>query len=79
MPAIESPTLSPIKLFTPSAAADELGIGRTKLLELVRSHRIRCVMLDNRIRIPFEALKEFRDALPEGYAKGSAPKKHDAA
>jgi len=59
-----------IKLFTPTHAAVELGIGRTKLLELVRSGRIRCRMLDGRIRIPIEALAEFRDALPEGYARG---------
>ena len=63
--------------------ADTLAIGRTKLLELIRSGRIRCVMLDGRIRVPIEALEEFRDALPSGYAKGKPPVKtrdpHDAA
>jgi excisionase family DNA binding protein len=63
-----------IMLYTPRQAAETLGIGRTKLLELVRSHRIRCRMLDGRIRIPFEALQEFRDALPEGYTPGRQPK-----
>lgn len=72
MPAIE--------LLTPSAAADKLAIGRTKLLDLVRAGRIRCRMLDGRVRIPIEALQEFRDALPEGYIKGKAiSKKRDAA
>lgn len=71
MPAIE--------LLTPSAAADKLAVGRTKLLDLVRAGRIRCVMLDGRIRIPIEALQEFRDALPAGYVKGSAPTKRRAA
>jgi excisionase family DNA binding protein len=72
-----------IALLTPAAAADTLAIGRTKLLELIRSGRIRCVMLDGRIRIPIEALQELRDALPSGYAKGKPPAKtrdsHDAA
>jgi excisionase family DNA binding protein len=68
-----------IKLFTPSAAAAELGIGRTKLLDLVRHQRIRCRMLDGRIRIPIEALQEFRDALPEGYVKGASPAKRPRA
>lgn len=65
----------PIKLFTPTQAAAELGLGRTKFLELVRSGRIRCRMLDGRVRIPIEALAEFREALPEGYQPGKPIRK----
>jgi len=58
-----------LKLLSPSQAAAELGVGRTKLLQLVRDGRIAVKMLDGRIRIPVEALQEFRDALP-AYEKG---------
>lgn len=60
----------PVRLFTPAQAANELGLGRTKFLALVRAGRIRCRMLDGRIRIPAEALEEFASALPEGYERG---------
>ena len=68
-PAV-APALPTLALLSPADAADALGIGRTKLLELVRAGRVRCVMMDGRIRVPVEALQEFRDALPSGYVKG---------
>jgi excisionase family DNA binding protein len=66
------PTLA---LLSPTDAAETLGVGRTKLLELVRSGRIACRMMDNRIRIPVEALQAFRDALPAGYVAGPPVRK----
>jgi excisionase family DNA binding protein len=66
------PVLSPISLLTPTEAAAILAVGRTKLLSLVRDGRVRCRMLDGRIRIPIEALQEFRDSLPQGYVPGKA-------
>lgn len=67
-------TLSAFTLLSPTDAAEVLGVGRTKLLALVRSGRIRCRMLDGRIRIPVEAIQEFRDALPQGYVAGKPVK-----
>jgi excisionase family DNA binding protein len=61
--------LTPFSLLSPSDAADALGIGRTKLLAMVRTGRLPCRMLDGRIRIPVEALQAFRDALPSGYER----------
>lgn len=66
--------VSPLTLLTPTDAAEVLGVGRTKLLSLVRSGRIGCRMLDGRIRIPVEAIQEFRDALPQGYVAGKPVK-----
>jgi excisionase family DNA binding protein len=68
-PAVAA-AISPLALLSPADAADALGVGRTKLLELVRAGRVRCVMMDSRIRVPVEAIQEFRDALPSGYIKG---------
>ena len=59
-----------LQLLSPTQAAETLGIGRTKLLELVRGGRISCVMMDGRIRIPVEGLQAFRDSLPHGYVTG---------
>jgi len=67
-----------LQLLSPSQAAATLGVGRTKLLQLVRDGRIRCRMLDGRIRIPIEAIQEFRDALP-AYEKGQPVAKPNAA
>lgn len=74
IPAIAPSAVSPLTLLTPTDAAEVLGVGRTKLLSLVRSGRIRCRMLDGRIRIPVEAIQEFRDALPQGYVAGKPVK-----
>lgn len=66
-----APAVAPaLALLSPTQAAEALGVGRTKLLALVRAGRLRCVMLDGRIRVPVEALQAFRDALPVGYVAG---------
>lgn len=61
----------PLLLSTGQAAA-RLGIGKTKLLALVRSGRLGCVMLDGRIRVPAEAIAAFLTTLQPGYVVGKA-------
>ena len=63
--AIEPLTLSPTK------AAAFLGVGKTKMLELIRAKRIPVKMLDGRIKVAVADFKSFHDALP-GYAPGKA-------
>jgi len=57
---------------SPSKAADFLGIGRTKMLHLIRSGRVEARTLDGRIRVSVASLRAFHDALPV-YSVGSAP------
>ena len=59
MSAIESLTLSPRQ------AATFLGIGKTKLIELVRAGRIKAKSLDGRIRVSTESLAAFHASLPD--------------
>lgn len=63
-------TIDPLKLYTPTEAANALALGRTKLMNLIRTGRLQVRMLDGRIRIAHEDLAAFRAALPVGYAKG---------
>ena len=63
----------PARLLTPVEAADRCGIGKTKLLELVRTRRLPCRMLDGRIRITEPDLAAFIDGLPNGYTKQKIP------
>jgi excisionase family DNA binding protein len=63
--------LSPLLLSTGAAAA-RLGVGRTKLLELVRSGKLPCRMMGKRIRISADDLKAYSDSLPAGYVAGKA-------
>lgn len=46
-------------LLTPTEAADALGIGRSKLYELLREGRIRSVRIGSCRRVPAAALDEF--------------------
>ena len=46
-------------LVTPQEAADALGIGRTKVYELIRSGRLSSVKIGVLRRIPTSALHEF--------------------
>ncbi|HZL29694.1 MAG TPA: hypothetical protein VFC54_01370 [Pseudolabrys sp.] len=79
-PAAAPQPLPALALLSPTSAGSAIGFGRTKILDLVRVGRLRCVMVDGRIRIPVEALQEFRDALPKGYVAGPTVKaKADAA
>jgi excisionase family DNA binding protein len=63
--------MEPLLLST-GQAAKRLGIGKTKLLSLVRTGRLPCKMFDGRIRIPLAAIEQFNDALPGGYVAGKA-------
>jgi excisionase family DNA binding protein len=49
----------PILLVCPEDAARALGIGRTKVYELMRSGALRSVRLDGSRRVPLTALVEF--------------------
>jgi excisionase family DNA binding protein len=55
--------IAPLTL-SPTQAAAFLGVGRTKLLALVRAGRIEARTLDGRIRVSVEALRAFHAALP---------------
>jgi excisionase family DNA binding protein len=46
-------------LVRPEDAARALGVGRTKVYELMRSGELRSVRLDGLRRIPFAALVDF--------------------
>jgi excisionase family DNA binding protein len=64
-------TIEPLTL-SPSKAAAFLGIGKTKVMALIRAGRIPVKRLDGRLRVSVAALKTFHDPLPEGYAPGKA-------
>jgi excisionase family DNA binding protein len=49
----------PILLVRPEDAARVLGVGRTKVYELMRTGALRSVRLDGSRRIPATALAEF--------------------
>jgi excisionase family DNA binding protein len=70
--AADAPAIIP-KLLTPVEAAKASGIGKTKLLELVRAGRLPCRMFDGRIRIKADDLAAFVDGLPSGYEKQAIP------
>jgi excisionase family DNA binding protein len=48
-----------VLLVCPEDAARALGIGRTKVYELIRSGALRSVRLDGSRRVPVTALVEF--------------------
>lgn len=50
-------------LFTPEEAARAIGIGRSKLYELLRSGRIESVRIGGSRRVPRQALEEYVDRL----------------
>ena len=50
---------------SPSKAADFLGVGRTKMLDLIRSGRVEARTLDGRIRVDAASVQAFFDALPD--------------
>ena len=49
----------PVLLVCPEDAARALGIGRTKVYELMRSGALRSVRIDGLRRVPVAALAEF--------------------
>ncbi|MFI7697029.1 helix-turn-helix domain-containing protein [Nonomuraea sp. NPDC049655] len=52
-------------LVTPIEAAQTLGVGRTKLYELMASGALRSVKIGRARRIPLEALTAFVSAITE--------------
>jgi excisionase family DNA binding protein len=52
-------------LVRPEDAATALGVGRTKVYELMRSHALRSVKIGGLRRIPAAALAEFVAQLEE--------------
>ena len=50
-------------LLTPTEAADALGIGRSKVYELLRAGTLASVRIDSCRRIPLEDLKAMIDRL----------------
>ncbi|GAA0358316.1 helix-turn-helix domain-containing protein [Actinoallomurus spadix] len=55
----------PARLVRPEDAADALGVGRTKVYELMRSGALRSVKIGGLRRIPAAALAEFVAQLEE--------------
>jgi len=55
----------PVLLVRPEDAARVLGVGRTKVYELIRSGALRSVRVGGLRRIPVAALKEFVPRLDE--------------
>ena len=54
-------------LLSTGKACEVLGIGRTKLMGLIRDGRLAVEMLDGRIRVPTESIEAFRTTLHKGY------------
>ena len=54
---------------TPRPAAF-IGIGKTKLLELIRTKRVAVKMLDGRIRVSTDACRAFLNSLRDEYIAG---------
>ncbi len=63
-------TIEPLLLST-GRAAKFLGVGRNKILQLVRNKKLPCKMMGGRIRIAAADLRAFADSLP-GYTPGRA-------
>ena len=55
----------PVLLLRPEDAARALGVGRTKVYELMRSGALRSVRVDGLRRVPVAALNEFVTRLEE--------------
>jgi excisionase family DNA binding protein len=53
-------------LLTPAEAAHALGIGRTKLFELMASGELESVQIGHSRRVPRDALNAFLDQLRAG-------------
>lgn len=68
-----------MRLYTVTAAAQELGISRTKMHELIRAGRIRTVISGRRRMIPASALLDYAERgdltpIPVPAAGGSQPR-----
>lgn len=49
----------PLLLLTPEQAADALGLGRSRVYELMRDRRLRSVKVGRSRRIPYTSLLQF--------------------
>ena len=59
-----NPKSKPLTM-SPGRAAEYSGIGRTKLLELIRAGRIEVRDLDGRMRVIVASFDAFLEALPQ--------------
>jgi excisionase family DNA binding protein len=64
--------MEPQILLSTGQAARKLGVGKTKLLALVRTGLLPSTMFDSRIRVRVADMDAFIDALPKGYIPGKA-------
>jgi excisionase family DNA binding protein len=55
-------------LLTPTEAAEVLGIGRSKLYELMRAGKVESVLIGAARRVPVEALDAYIAVLREQFA-----------
>ena len=53
------------RTMTPNKAAEYLGVGRTKMLALIRAGRVETKNLDGRMRVVVASLDAFLEGLPE--------------
>jgi hypothetical protein len=58
-----------------SAAGRRIGVGRTKVMDLVRSGRLKAVVLDNRIHIVTQSVETLHASLP-AYVPSKMPDLH---
>jgi len=70
---VMSLSIEPLTMSVREAAAF-VGIGRTKMHALIAAKRIACKMLDGRIRVTAQSLRDFLDNLPDGYTPGKPVK-----
>ncbi len=57
-PAIQRSESAPL-LYKPESAAEALGIGRSKLFELIAEGKIETVQIGRSRRVPVQALEDF--------------------
>ncbi len=67
------PNIEPLLMNVRQAAA-YVGIGRTKMHELIQSKKIRVHMLGDRIKVSVESLRAFVAGLPDEYGAGQPVK-----
>lgn len=61
-------------LLTAKEAADALGIGRSKVYELIMSGKLESVRIGGSRRVPVEALRDFVDSLRKSGACPDVPR-----
>jgi excisionase family DNA binding protein len=67
-----APTLDIDPLLSTGQLSKELGYGRTKIMNLIRTGRLACVRDGNRFRVRRSVARAYKDALPTGYVPGKA-------